>query len=541
VTSVQDPETASGSVMWPQVFSGADLHERLRVLGIPIAITSPIATLLPAIAAPRSSAKPTSDIQDGLARALRILAAPRQLLLLSLDRTEGAAHEGEVLGFLNDGDQVVRFDIGARGCLVAAPCGHGRFARLVSSLAGIDGDDTGGEPILMSQQFVEAIVALRATGLFGQRDAHIARVDAETAIATVVDDETRASDLLHTLEVDGVLTVDESTVKPQAAWLDCYPFLSMRSRLRIDAIELADLAAGRTHRKRLAILGDKAERVVFLPPACDESGSHVGLELAPATLTSVARTIEQLLAPPLAPPSAPVTDCDGVRCDWNSAPRENRALPEWNMHALEELMAQRKEGAAVPDALLTPCAAIEIRAAGRDGANPERHVLAFAAAQAVEWTLDGSWVCWRALSPGNVAVRLDQLVHADDSPMPGVTTCELAASTVRALLTGAGAAGCLGETPVPVQLRTLASDQEMRCYTIHAAHRANGRCHRQVLLLAAGRSGGMWRFEPGRNGFIARAIGSSEIHAALAAALTPKPMPIPSANGAQRTQGRARR
>jgi hypothetical protein len=515
-------------VVWPLNLTGRELAELMDSLGLEVAATSPIARLEPDTSAPASPAADRMQPPPAVARALRVLAAPRQLLLLRLGQDADAdAGDTRVLGFLNDGEFVARFDIGTAGCTIAEPCTHDRFAQLVCSLAGVEAQSSTENAILMSQKFLEAIIAFRSTGLFDHDGACISLADAEAAVTSAGNDAACAYERLCALAADGLLAIEGSTVLAGSGWRDTYPFLSVPARLQVDAIELADIAAERTRKKRLAVLlGGPAGRVVLLPTTCYLRGREVMLELTPATTSAVASAVEQLLTPPLAPPLSPVIESGESLRKWLDGPQGSEPLPEWHLQALEEIMVPLDGTVAIPAALLAPQATVEILSTTRGGARFEHTILALDATHAVEWTLDGSLVMWRALDPGHVHARIDELIPLASYEGVGTASYELPAAGLRWLLGGTAHA----PTDLPRQLRALANDKEVGWCAIRATHCTRGANQSHTMLLASQATGGTWSFELEDDAFTARITDSSEIRAKVASALAVTTTALVSAN-----------
>ncbi len=499
----------SGEAIWPLQLTGAELAELFGRLGLSVDPASPLAGVVGEGAGASGGDSGLPPIEPALARALRVLAAPRQLLLVG-------AGEAAVLGFLNDGERVVRFDAGAAGCTFAEPCEHAAFGRLICSLAGVSAVDSDEDGVLVGQPFLGAIAGLRMAGLFA-RGAEMTREEAELAVAEGAGGSADPAELFRALEAEGPLAVDGSVVRARDGWAERYPYLARPAGLKVDAIELGDIAAGRSRRKGLAVLGEGAERLVFLPPTCDEEGRDVLLELEPATIPSLAGAVERLLAPPLAPPFTAVADLDGPRSGWLEDAPGAGAIPEWRLDTLEDLLAPPAEGSAPPPALLAPGATVEVLAWGRGGRAPERTVLALDSESAVEWTLDGSLVRWRALAPGRVAPRIAELVPVAEAGQAPGASVELSPADLEALLAASAPEGLA----MPAGLRDLAGDGEARWYAVRAGHRAGGSSRERFVLAGAGPSGGAWRLESSGDALTAHAVGPGEVQAELLAALTP--------------------
>lgn len=498
----------SDGVTWPLELTGTELAVLCKRLDLSVEPASPLAGLIGCDPVASNTEFDPAPLEPTLVCALRVLVAPRQLLLLRL----AAAGDATVLGFLNDGEHVVRFDAGSEGCTIAEPCDHAAFARLVCSLAGVSAIDSEDADVLVGQTFLEAIVGLRMAGLFETRETRLDRGEAAAAVGG-----TDAADLFRALEIEGPLLAEGSKVRARAGWLDKYPYLTTPAHLKVDAIEIGDMAAGRARRKRLAVLGEGPERVVFLPPTCDEEGRDVLLELEPATIPSLAGAVERLLAPPLVPPFSPVDEFDTLVSRRLESALGEAAPPQWELDTLEDLVAPRSEGDPVPSAMLAPRATMEILTWRRGGRDPERAVLALDSESAVEWALDGSVVRWRALPLSRVVARIGELFPVADAGRGPDASIELSAADLEVLLS----AHATGGPALPAQLRDLAGDDEARWYAVRAGHRADGMARELFMLATTGPAGGAWRLESSGEAFTAHAVGPEEIQAELLDALIP--------------------
>ena len=529
--STVDQKDTEREVNWPLRLTGRELAELVDSLGLQLAASSPLAQ----VDLGRSRAVIGLDANGGqqpaaVARAVRVTCNPRQLLLVRLGAIGGDATEPQVLGFLNDGDLLVRFDVGASGCILAEPCTHGEFAQVVCSLAGIQAQTSNNDGILIAQGFLEVIVGLRSAGLFDAPEARISLSDAEVVTVAAAGDESRAGERLRALEADGVLVIEGSTVLASSEWSSACPFLCVPAGMTVEAIELADLAAGRTRRKRLAILGETPERVVSLPAAVDGRVREVILGLEAATTENVGSAVEQLLAPPLSPPCEPIAECMRSQAGWLRGTVDRGELPDWYLQAFEDIVAPLDEVVPIPDALLTPQATIEIASMARGGVGLQRSILALDDTNAVEWTLEGSFIRWRALGPGQVMTRILELTHVGATGAAGLLPCELPSDALEALMAGPSALHALASLALPAPLKALAGDARTRWHTIYATCQVRGTNQEHTILLAYSDASGTFRFDLDGDVLTARTVDLVEIHSELVSALTAPTTPVVSAN-----------
>lgn len=479
---------------WPLDFGHAKLVELLNHFEISVSSLSPIAHLVSdAKSAPRVEPDPLRHSPQ-VADALRVLAAPRQLLLLRRTREQRTGGGTDVVGFLNDGERIARFDVGTQGCMVDRPCDHTEFVQLLGGLVTFDGGGADEQPtIMVSQRFLEAIVALRRAGLFAA-DAPLTRHAAEAVIRAIPGWGAQAAESLGALERDGVLRLDGDIVVQQPQWLARYPYLAKRSQLALDAVELADLRAARPHRKRFAVLGEPAEHVVFLPAACDEIDRHIAVEINQMSPDAVARGVVQTLAPPLAPPTSPTSDCSTGSLPSTSANRGKSPASPWQLHTLEQLVAPVDPNWNPPAALLAPCATIEVTSAGPGGRGLEHHVLSLDPRSAVEWILEGSWVQWREIAPDDVFARIDKLIPARLVGISGVSTAKVPVAAVFDVFDSKAASKDAAISALS-ELSAVCDDRKPVLHIIRVRRGTGSACREHVIMLVSSASERAWRVE----------------------------------------------
>jgi hypothetical protein len=519
MTVPNEQEAPIQEMAWPVHLAGDEVAGMITSLELELSNASPIARLVR-----ESSSDVRSDLcatrQDAtIACAVRVLCAPRQLLLV---RVAAEAKPGEMtLGFLNDGELVVRFDVGPAGCTLGRPCTHAEFESLIVTLAGAESEDSNDEATFISQRFLEAFVGLRSTGLFASKGTSMDRLRAEKLVRGDSEQAVESASLFLALEAEGVLEIDGSIVHAVPEWLDKHPYLRRPARLRIEALELVDAETHRGRRKGLAVLGDQPERVVSLPTAISDRGRDILLEFLPATARAVAEAVQQVLAPPLSPPCRPVRSAASTLAGWLDRATTVSVPEGWHLQSVEQILGPREGMMTAPQALFYPEANIEVLSMGRGGVGLHRTVIALDRDAAVEWTLDGSLVMWRAVGAGHLATRIERLLSAT-SKKPEISSeaaLRLPHAVLSRLLAGAPAAGETDEMPPP--LLALAEDPSTRWHQIIVAAKMgeSGEGH-TTLLIVSGSAEETWRFylEDGVLG--ARQITAEEIHAELVAALT---------------------
>jgi hypothetical protein len=515
---------------WPRQLGGAELAELLDRLEIAADPVSPIAELVASHSGSPAAGDDGAPPSEALARALRVLASPRQLLLVRICTPVG---EETVLGFASDGEHLVRFDVGEVGCMLAEPCEPGDFALLVCELAGVSADESEGEGVVIGRAFLEAIVALRSLGLFDSAEATLARSEAEALLDEGAGESSPdITDLLGALETDGVLRIDGSTVRPRPEWLEQHRYLTEPARLKIEAIEFGDLAAGRGAAKCLALLGSGAERLVFLPAMTEAANGGDLLELVPPSFASVAHGLERLLAGPLTPPVETEIELSRPLDDWLDGASDEAPSAEWSLDPLE-VLAHPGIDSGAPPALLAPEATVEFFAWGPEGRDVERTVLSFDPTSAAEWTLDGSLTRWRPLAKGAIAARIEELVPVGD--LAEAAEIDLRVTDFEQLRAALGEGGW----PAPSDPDHPLADDGLRIYAIRVGYLAGGARHERFVLGSSGSLDGAWRLEPDGDAFEARSISADGIVAELADALGPgggDPSPSAHLNGGPRKQ-----
>lgn len=488
-SATHDPEPE-----WPLTLTRAELAALYDRLEISVSAASPLAPLV--------RTGPNSGLVDPdplhlspqVVDALRVLAAPRQLLLLRNARGGNAADGQLPRGFLNDDTHVVRFDVGSRGCIVDRPWDIEGFVLLVSELVSMRSGQGAEDPTTMvSQRFLEAIVALRQLGLFSSEEP-IARDEIEAAIGSIPGCATGAPQLLSALERDGVLSIGEQTVLAQPQWRERNPHLVRPAQLALEAIELADLQAGRVRRRRVAVLGDPAARVLFLPTACDEPPRHVALEMRPATPDAVAGAVRQALAAPLAPPTSPVLDGRCASLDTAGPSQVGGSASQWRLSTLEQLIAPLDSGQEPPAALLAPCATIEVTSAAPATGGLARHLFSLDGQGAAEWALSGSWVRWRELEPCEILQRLGQLIPAGAPASAGPAAGTVPASVVRNAFGENGTSTRTAVSPL-CELHTTFGEQDLTLHLIRSRCGADAGRREDVLLVVSSASESSWRLQ----------------------------------------------
>ena len=395
-----DARVSNRASLWPRYLTSGELSRLVRRHGVAVSAESPIRSLINDEAAPSDPGEATTASSVSLDVAVSVLAAPRQLLVLSL-----TDYRGGLLLFANDGEHIVRFGVGADGCTVFKPCSHRTFVGLIVRLAGADAAGEGPtDSVFVSRHFLETVGALRAAGLFSRPAASIPIASARAAVDSVMGGDAQHLDrLLLALQEDGVLIVSGTTVEPSEAWMREHPYLFGSAALKMRAIELADLDAGTQSLKSLAVLGERGcERVVFVPAAA-KAGDDDLLQLCRVSPGSIAEALLQLLAPPLAPPSTPVAGCGGDSRLWIADAAQAESPADWSCDTLEALLLDASGSSQLPPALFSPGATVEILSGSRGRAGVERCVFAFDTESAVQWRLDGSRVRWRQLSSADAA------------------------------------------------------------------------------------------------------------------------------------------
>jgi hypothetical protein len=478
---------------WPLRLIRQDLSTLLDTLNMPVNAMSPLNAMLrePAsspVSSDLTNCAPTEEVK----RALRALCAPRQLVLV---RRRPHDSTTPALEFFNDGEAVVQIAFEEAGCTFSQPYTHAEFGALICCLAGVDTLSSLEEPLLVNDKFLDSIVRLRSAGLFASTDATLDAHELRSALA-----EPAEGDYLNELAIAGVLTINESVVSPDTEWLRRHRYLSVPAALKIEALELDDIAAGRRRRKGLAMLGSEPERVVLLPACVGEIDTI--LELQAASITSVIQTVGQLLAPPLSPPYYPTVRRTPNLGDALEVTRENldTGLPGWQEQPLEALITPaHRKGVELPAALLNPQATIQVSSIDVTGIDATHTVFALDGNTAAAWTLKGSLVRWRTLGPGQVLTQVIELIPAGVVDNPGIAAdagcmvCELSLDALGVL---AAASSDFAESPaIPAPLRALASDTRMRWYTIRVTCKAEEGNLEHMILLAEPDTGSAWRFE----------------------------------------------
>ncbi len=480
---------------WPVQLGANELSTLFASLGLSVSPLSPVVRLVngESPSAGESSARRSAP---AVVRALEVLAHPRQLLLM---RTIAGGEE-EVRGFLNDGEAVIRFDVGSAGCAFGEPCDHASFARILLSLAEVPELGCDERGVVVGRSMLEAVVALRLAGLFDLPDGRIDRGAAEQALNAASGEAADAFELIEALEDDGVLAADAFSVVARREWLDAHPYLTVPAPISIEAFELADMASDRPLARRLAVLGKKPERVVFLPAVSAEAVMEVLVELSPATSSSVADAVERLLELPLEPPVEPVAQLDEAvsrRFEGGSAAKSD----DWSSHTMDRLAAFREGEGNVPTALLAPRATLEFLSWTPGSTEPHRSVIALDQTSAVEWKMDGSFVHWRPLAPGEIAARVRELTPAIDAPGGGAERGTLSAANFEALVSG---------------------DSEASWCSVCTRKGASGGPAECLVLLSCDSEGRTWSWRSSGDTFVARAVGPEEICAEVLGVLEPK-------------------
>jgi hypothetical protein len=361
--------------MWPLRLRFGQLRWLLERHGLEPAPGSPVIGL-------EASSEPVDEpwVDDPqVVTALAVLAAPRQRLLLG-----GTVPTGMLLV---EGDAVLRFDIGAEGCMFSAPHALGLFADLVADLAGAE-DETPGEVVYASRVFLDVLEIVAELDPSCDVDA------AQAALAGV-----SPGPMLDALEADGALTRDGDRLTPSRAWLERHSSLLTGTGLKLVSQECVDLAAGRSRPTALTIVESDPRRVVVLPPTLSERVPDTILAFEPLTRAGVRAAVFGLLEPPATPPTQPQATYDGDPRTWLSGADDDP--PAWRAGFWERIALLEDD---LPEALVAPGATFEFVARG------SRHVVGLTASSAVEWAVDGSCVRWRRLEPGQVAPRLRALL-----------------------------------------------------------------------------------------------------------------------------------
>jgi hypothetical protein len=498
---------------WPVKVTAGDLIAIIGAAGLRPAPGNPLAALLDrSTEQNRGKVEPTG-LAPGLLNAVQTACNARQLLLIQVRQREG---ETRVLGFLNDGAAIVRFDAGQDGCLLDEPLTYDSFFESVGRIADIEDRATDeSDVITLAQAALESILALRAEGLFEREGGRMPIARAEAIL-----EETGAAgdgphDRLEELRAAGLAIFESGEVLASAEWQSSYRFLCAPAPVTIEAAELGDLAAERLRRKRLAVLGDPAERILVAPTLANGPQREVLLSLPPATRESLRSGLEQLLAPPFCPPCTGVNESEVPLSSWLDATDGESSEAEWHLDALEDLVVPAFAESAAPAALLEPHAVIEITKSNRGGVNPERMFIALHKTDAAQWSIDGSLIRWRGLGVGEVSSAIQGLIVPKEPIPRGGEACDLLGSQLRALMAGSSA----GED-LPAILLDLAADPRVTWCTIHVRYRrgAGGEVNRP-LLLAYSETGGTWRFDPTGDVWLAYNTSPPDIDASITAAL----------------------
>ena len=396
-------ESGARALAWPLAWQA--LADNLAAIEIAAAPNSPISRFLPS----PSSDAPKAPAQE-LVPVLGLLAQPRQALILHV----GEPPSGNCT-FLSDGARVARFDRGADGCIVSEPSGPDGFVALVIALS--PRQAWAGPPLAITRASFESLRQLSALGLFGADHPTIPVVRAAEAISEVA----RGRDpreILRALERDGILVLDGEDVQAVPKWARDHAPAVAPAVVSIRAAQCGDGDLDRPRDKRLLVLGTDAGAVALLPPQPDEAHFDTIVDVVPATPAVITAAVQQLLAPPHAPPSTPAADRAVAPSVWLQAqPGDHSELDaDWHQDTLEDAAArsQLEWPDAPPAALLAPAATIEVLV--REGSAPvQRHVFAFDDRAAVEWTLRGSRLLWREHDAHSLAHRVDRLVQAPEA------------------------------------------------------------------------------------------------------------------------------
>jgi hypothetical protein len=499
------------AVAWPLRISAGEFQSLVAHLRLVISGAGPLAALL--AAHPVGGPVDTALADDPLVvRALRILTAPRQLLLIK------PSDGDDFLQFLSDRELIVRFDVGTEGCLVSAPHEPAAFAEMVCALASAD-KAPAGNPTFASRRFLDILDVMRD---LGSRDgALLATGDAVASLAEVLDHPERASGVLAALCTADAVEVETDRVSPNPDWIAQHAFLCAERGLRIAALEYADLAVGVSRPTSLLILEGTPRSLVVLPPVIGEPDSDTLLTFEPVTRPAVLAAVDELLAPPLSPPCQPNMSYEGDPGAWLRGTSVTDDPGDWEVGFAESLaaaaMAPESE---VPDSLFTPGATVEILRGAPTEAATERWTLGLSPDRAVEWKMDGSRIEWRELTAEQVAGQL--FGHLPKVAATAIRTegCLIDEATLLWLMSAAS-----GRTadppPLPPSIEALAAaESSVQWLTVRALASAGDVLRGAVLLLAA-TSEAVWCLEPSGSEHRAMRTSSAAVLAEIIEALAP--------------------
>jgi hypothetical protein len=512
-------ETVKPEDGWPLRLGADAFVSRISALGLSISRHNPFASIVS-----RSTAEPDGGdddrvLMDGEQRALELVANARQLLCVRIDGSAGVGGQATTLAFLNDGDMVARVDVGDANCMIGPPCPHGRFAQLITELASVT-DPAPEQPpppsAVMTRTALEALLALRRVGLFDSARRPLSVATVEGALAPIARPGASVVELLSALESEGLLSTAGEVATAGLALDERFGFLRQPSRLRIDAVELADLDRDGAAVRQLAILGDPPTRVAFVPPRPAVETLDVMLAFMSATPDAVAHGVGRLLSAPVVPPVAPVAECQARTKRWLEPAGRLGSWSRWQQGSIEEIMTATDSGVA-PGGLLAPQVTIEVLTFGRGGHDFDRRVFALDDKEAVEWTLAGSLITWRRLKNGDIRGRLNALVPFARTTKRAQVAVNLDARSLAALV--AVPASSEPDGSLPEELRALWADRMARWHTARIRRRVNGNEDAQSLLFAVSPYDGTWRFEAcGEDAFVGRRVDCRDLADALVSA-----------------------